>query len=279
MASLVARALALLEDDLERPWQLDELASRCHCHPTHLVRAFAQRTGYTPMGYLRARRLTLAAQQLLNGGDALAVALALGYQSQQAFSRAFRRQFGMSLTQLRQAGEIPPSRCVTALQLQTIEAPAMPAVERCDWPRLQLAGVQAALLPSQRGAIPGLWQRLYRLQPEAVNKPVFGVVSERSLDGCMSYTAAVACHQPVSSTASDWQQWSLPAGSYMSFTGIESPQQLAPLMSYVWDVWLEQQGRVWLSEQAMALADQPYFSHIDERGQLSVHIPLQGTSE
>lgn len=279
MVSLVARALALLEDDLQSPWQLDELASRCHCHPTHLVRAFAQRTGYTPMGYLRARRLTLAAQQLLHGGDALPLALALGYQSQQAFSRAFRRQFGMSLTQLREAGEIPPSRCVTALHLPSIDVPAMPVVERCDWPRLQLAGVQLALLPSQRGAIPGLWQRLYRLQSEAVNKPVFGVVSERSLDGCLSYTAAVACQQPVSSTASDWQQWSLPAGSYMSFTGIKSPQQLAPLMSYIWDVWLQQQGRDWLNEQAMTLADQPYFSHIDERGQLSVHIPLQGTSE
>ena len=53
--------------------------------------------GEAPMHYLARQRLRLAAEQLREGQESIAsVALGVGYESEAAFSRAFKREFGKS---------------------------------------------------------------------------------------------------------------------------------------------------------------------------------------
>lgn len=282
MTSPVSMALQLIEQDLLYPWSLQALANACHCHSTHLARAFSHAVGVGPMSYLRARRLTWVAARVLQGEDGLELALQLGYQSHQAFSRAFRRQFGMTATQLRQHGKLPSSRCTQAVELGVEPKPyPIPPVQLTYWPRLQLAGLNASFAPERRYAIAGLWVDFKRQSAElaadeslAHSGACFGVVSERSLGGELMYTAAIAVHRPLASIHPNWCQWSLTAGQYMSFTHIESPQQLAPFMRSLWQEWLPQAGQQWLAQQGRQLAERPYFSHISLGGEISVHIPV-----
>lgn len=93
----VGRALALLHGDPARAWTVDELARGVALSRSALAERFASRVGEPPMQYLKRWRLALAAQSLRAGGEAIArVAQRSGYESDAAFSRAFKSEFGVS---------------------------------------------------------------------------------------------------------------------------------------------------------------------------------------
>jgi AraC family transcriptional regulator len=91
------RALWYIESHFARDISLDDVASVGGVTRYHMTRAFAAMTGMPVMAYARARRLSEAAKVLAKGApDILAVALDAGYGSHEAFTRAFRDQFGIT---------------------------------------------------------------------------------------------------------------------------------------------------------------------------------------
>ena len=93
----VKKALWFIESHYSRELTLDDIASGGCVSRYHLSRAFEAATGRPVMRYVRARRLTEAARRLTGGApDILAVALEAGYGSHEAFTRAFREQFGLT---------------------------------------------------------------------------------------------------------------------------------------------------------------------------------------
>ena len=76
---------------------LEALAQAAGYSPWHCIRIFKELTGKTPFEYIRALRLTKAAQALSNSDDrVLDVALNSGFDSQDGFARAFIRQFAIT---------------------------------------------------------------------------------------------------------------------------------------------------------------------------------------
>ncbi len=72
-----------------------------------MSRLFSCATGKPVTAYVRGRRLTEAARLLAGGApDILAAALQAGYGSHEAFTRAFRGQFGLSPAELRIRGNL-----------------------------------------------------------------------------------------------------------------------------------------------------------------------------
>ena len=101
----IGRALALLHADPGRPWTVDALAREAAMSRSALAERFAALVGEPPMQYLTRWRLALAAQMLRSGRDAVArVAERSGYESETAFSRAFKREFGMPPAGWRKSG-------------------------------------------------------------------------------------------------------------------------------------------------------------------------------
>jgi AraC family transcriptional regulator len=88
-------AIWIIERNLDQPITLNSIAEACGISRSHLANAFGTATGLSVMKYLRARRLSNTARVLADGApDILAVALGAGYGSHEAFTRAFREQFG-----------------------------------------------------------------------------------------------------------------------------------------------------------------------------------------
>jgi AraC family transcriptional regulator, alkane utilization regulator len=92
----IGRALALMHGKPDRAWTVDELAREVALSRSALAERFAALVGEPPIQYLMRWRLALAAQALRLGGEAIVrVAERSGYESEAAFSRAFKREFGM----------------------------------------------------------------------------------------------------------------------------------------------------------------------------------------
>ena len=92
--SIVGRALALLHQDPSHPWTISELAKQVGLSRSRLAERFRHYLGESPMAYLALWRLKLGAEILQNTNDSVAkVAMSVGYSSEAAFNRAFKRQF------------------------------------------------------------------------------------------------------------------------------------------------------------------------------------------
>lgn len=83
-------------------WTLDELARRACVSRATLLRAFQKAAGLTPLAFVAELRLSLARQRLAStGGSLLEICTAVGYTSESAFVRAFKRRFGISPGKIR----------------------------------------------------------------------------------------------------------------------------------------------------------------------------------
>lgn len=94
---VVGRALALLHERPAEDWTLEALAKRVAVSRSVLAERFTQLVGHPPMHYLAHWRVQLAARQLSDGSRKIAaIGHDVGYESEAAFSRMFKRIAGVS---------------------------------------------------------------------------------------------------------------------------------------------------------------------------------------
>ena len=99
----LVEAVALMEQHLEAPLPLAEVASRSGVSLRQLQRLFEQHLGTSPRQWYLQQRLARAWRLLTETDlDVLSVGLACGFSSSSSFARAFRAQYGQSPRQVRQ---------------------------------------------------------------------------------------------------------------------------------------------------------------------------------
>lgn len=92
----IAEALSLLHGQLRRRWTADELARQVAMSRSAFTDRFTRVMGDSPMRYLAKQRLLAAARRLEYSTDSIArIAFDVGYESEAAFSRAFRRVYDL----------------------------------------------------------------------------------------------------------------------------------------------------------------------------------------
>jgi AraC family transcriptional regulator len=112
----INRAIDHIEESLTQEIDLSEVAAAAGYSLFHLSRLFVAMTGETPVGYIRKRRLSEAARQLLTSKRRiLDIALDCQFGSQAAFTRAFRATFGISPGAYRKRGR--PTRLTRRMTL------------------------------------------------------------------------------------------------------------------------------------------------------------------
>jgi AraC-like DNA-binding protein len=90
-------AITSMHNDPGYPWTLQSLSERVGMSRSIFALRFRETVGATPMEYLTRWRMLLAADRLKNSSDGLsAIAQSLGYESESAFGKAFRRVMGCS---------------------------------------------------------------------------------------------------------------------------------------------------------------------------------------
>jgi len=114
--SEMSRVLALMHRSPEHPWTIARLAREVGLSRSVLAERFRFYLGEPPMAYLTRWRLQLGAQMLSSSNYSVArIAGDVGYESEAAFNRAFKREF-----------EVPPAR----FRVRSRSARAKPATPR-----------------------------------------------------------------------------------------------------------------------------------------------------
>ena len=110
--AVVGQALAALHGDPAGAWTVESLARVVGVSRSVLADRFAEMVGQPPMQYLALWRMQLASRLLLGGGAVAEVAETVGYESEAAFSRAFKKLVGKAPATWRRANvhlaRVPP---------------------------------------------------------------------------------------------------------------------------------------------------------------------------
>ncbi len=101
---VIGEALALLHKDPAHPWTVANLARKVGVSRTRFAERFRHFLGEPPMAYLARWRLKLAAEILVSSNANVGeIAAKVGYASEAAFNRVFKREFGCPPAQFRRS--------------------------------------------------------------------------------------------------------------------------------------------------------------------------------
>jgi AraC-like DNA-binding protein len=107
----IARVLKLIHGEPKRAWTVAALGKEAGISRSALAERFAALIGESPMRYLAGWRMQLAKRLLRESGQSIAtIAAEVGYESEAAFNRAFRRLVGRPPATWRDGGRAKPAR-------------------------------------------------------------------------------------------------------------------------------------------------------------------------
>lgn len=234
------RALALIERRLFEPITLGEIAVESGLSPFHFSRLFTALYGQSVMTYVRGRRLAAAAGRLLVEPDVRLVDLAFdcGFESQQAFTRAFTRLFGVSPGRFR-AGRLPLPTQRDIVMPSSIDLSIVPGVQRRG--AFTVAGLAGRFDAETRSAIPTLWKRLMPLLPAPGQKSwvTYGLCWSGELEQGFDYMAGVEV-DPGAAAPAGLEVKAVPDQAYAVFRLTVSGGPLHPQMvAALGEIWGE----------------------------------------
>lgn len=219
--SLINKTIWYIESHLDDDLTLVGLGSEGGVSAPHLARVFAQTTGLPVMRYVWRRRLARAVRALAQGDQTvLNVALDAGYASHEAFTRAFRAEFGLTPAMMQALGD---PATLTILQpkefhMDTPVTLAPPRMETCG-PRT-FVGLKAHYSHKTKAGIPQHWERFNAADPDIANTlgdAAFGVIHNFTDDGEWDYACAYEVSTPEA-VPKGYAVMTFPARTYAVFS-------------------------------------------------------------
>ena len=273
-----------IEQNLDHPMTLDQIAAQAGLSTFHFSRLFTARMSRSVMAYVRGRKLVRGARRLCDEPELPLVDLAFdcGFESQEAFTRAFKRVFGVSPGRFRSGFAVEP---IEGQYLMTVSTHASAAVVRLpDLVTLQafrVAGPSRRFDEATKAEIPQLWTGLIGALPfagQVKSWATYGVVfGVEQGPGCFEYMAGVGveadCVPPAGFSTIE-----IPTATYVVFRitldGSALHPQVKHAMAAIWGELVPASG--------LALAGGPDFELYDGRfdpmkagAVIDFHVPVK----
>ncbi len=249
------RAIAWIEHHLTEEIEWEEAAREAHCSLFHFLRMFEVITDLTAGEYVRRRRLSLAAMELASGdAKVIDVALRHGYDSPDAFAKAFRKLFGCTPSEARQPGTRLRSYPPITFSITLKGAHAMEyRIE--SKPTFSLTGVSIRTPMGGRSFqdVPALWDRclsdgtvdrLRKAAPAGSTIDVAGVCAEFDMKGGQ-FTYLIAIETPADRSAlpDGCRDIPVPAATWGIFESRGPiPEAIQGLMQRIFGEWFPTSG-------------------------------------
>ncbi len=275
--SVVDKALWVVERNSTAELSLPAVAEACGVSRSHLATAFGTGTGWPVMKYLRARRLTRAAQTLAQGApDILALALNVGYGSHEAFTRAFRDQFGVPPERVRERASTEGLALVAPLDLRARERPVLAPPYAIEGAEVRAVGLSRRHTFDTVISIPIQWETFMASHcgniPHRLDGIPIGIQKPADDEGAFDYI----CAAEVSSFGQlpqDLVRIGIPARRYAVFEHRGHVSTLFDTYAAIWNEALQEHG--WAPAQAPVIErHSPSFDPQTGEGGLSLWIPL-----
>jgi len=275
--SAVGKAIWFIETHFSGDISLDDIARSAGVSRYYMVRAFGFATGRSVMRYVRGRRLTEAARSLVNGvPDIMTVALDAGYGSHEAFTRAFRDEFGLTPEAVRAQRHLCNVELVEPLKLdETLIADLKPTRFENGKPLL-IAGLGERYTWETSKAAPAQWQRFVPYLgniSRQVGRATFGVACNGDDEGNFDYIAGVEVTD-FSDLPAAFSRVRLGQQKYAVFSHRGHISTIRCTVNTIWSRWLPESGH--------EVADAPSFERFGQEfdpetgmGGFEIWIPIK----
>jgi AraC family transcriptional regulator len=275
--SAVAKAIWFIETHFSDGVSLDDIAKAAGVSRYHLVRAFGFATGRSVMRHVRGRRLTEAARSLANGApDILTVALDAGYGSHEAFTRAFREQFGLTPEAVRARRHLRDIALVEPIKMDEALIAGLEPARFEDGRPLLVAGQGERYDWETSRATPAQWQRFVPHMgniPGRIGKATFGVACNGDDEGNFDYITGVEVAD-FSDLLAGFSRVRIGPQSYAVFSHRDHISAIRRTVNTIWSKWLPESGH--------KVADAPNFERFGEEfdartgmGGFEIWIPIE----
>ncbi len=272
----VGKALWYIETHFEDDVALEDVATVAGLSKFHLVRAFGTCFGKSVMRYVRERRLTEAAKRLATTDHGiLDVALQFGYNSHEAFTRAFKAHFGVTPDAIQRARSTEAIKLVEALRMNEIPAPATLEPRIVAGEAMLLVGLKRRYSDATSARIPAQWQAF---QPhigtieKQIGTAAFGVMCNSDDEGNIDYFTAVEVGA-FDDTAPELDALRLAPRTYAVFTHEGHVSEIRRTWKAIFGPWSQNTSR--------KLVDAPQFERYGENfdpqtgnGDMEIWIPV-----
>jgi AraC family transcriptional regulator len=273
----VGKALWYIESRFAEQITLDDIAGFSGVSRYHLSRAFGEATGYPVMRYLRGRRLTEAARSLAAGAtDILSVALEAGYGSHEAFTRAFRDQFGITPEAVRARRGLDGLELVEPIKMDETLIATLEPPRFGDGKPLLIAGSCKRYTCETSKGIPAQWQRFgphFGHVPGQIGRVGYGVCCNADEEGNFDYVCGVEVPD-FSELPSEFARLRIPRQRYAVFRHRDHISTIRRTINTIWNKWLPGSGH--------EVADAPDFERYGEdfdpksgTGTVEIWIPIR----
>ncbi|MDX8355088.1 AraC family transcriptional regulator [Cognatiyoonia sp. IB215182] len=275
--SILNKLIWQVEMRLHQPVGLRDLAQVCAVSPYHMARSFQIAAGLSPMAYLRARRLSVAAGYLARGDqDVLSIALDAQYNSHAAFTRAFVAYFGVTPQSVRHARSVHNLTLMEPLKMQKEMIVDVPPPVTKTRPAFRVIGLGKQASFDDNAALATLWQQFNAREDEIgdiIGDCAYGVCCAAGEQGHFRYVAGVAAPSDAGIPAG-MEEIALPDGKYAVFT---HKGHIADFPKTVYTIWNKA-----LPDAGLEPRPAPEFELYDKRfdvetgrGEVEVWIPIQ----
>ncbi len=280
----IQKAIDRIEANLGEDLRLDEVASAAGVSRYHFCRTFQAMTGWTVMGYVRARRLSHAAALLRDSDTPIVdVALDSGFGSQQAFTRSFSDFFGVSPGMVRGGNWVGTERLVAPLSNATLTflmEQEMMEPRILDKGRFAAIGMKGRFTRDTTNEIPALWEtvenRWNDLLPLMTEGGIGACIGDNGRTAMFDYIAGVLA-DPDAAPPQGMDKIVIEPQTYAVFThkltGAAINIDLKPTLQHIFGTWLPNSG--------YKLAHSPDYEYYGERfdpetksGEIDFYVPV-----
>ncbi|PYY28152.1 AraC family transcriptional regulator [Paenibacillus illinoisensis] len=158
------KAIQYIEEHLLENVTIEQIAAQAHISPFYFQRTFTLLTDVTVFEYIRRRRLTLAAHELVQSEQKIIdLAYKYGYDTPESFSKAFRRQHGVAPSEVRKSSTSVKSYNRLAIQVSLKGAEPMDykIVEQAEFSLVGIKQAYSYADGENLREIPKMWEKAY----------------------------------------------------------------------------------------------------------------------
>lgn len=235
----IGSAIRYIEDNLAGELDIADIAAQAYVSAFHFQRIFSVLCGMTVGEYIRARRLTLAAQELSRGDiRVIDAAVKYGYDSPDSFARAFTRFHGITPSAAKEKGAALKSYAPLKIRL-TLEGGSMMDYRIVEKAQFTVMGVSRKFSSeTSYQEIPKFWEEHFRNGGGEKVKGMFGVcMDSRDNGSAMEFDYLIAdVYDPCAEIPGGCVTRVIPAGTWAVFPC--SVKTLQDVNTKIWSEWL-----------------------------------------
>ncbi|MEK5238920.1 helix-turn-helix domain-containing protein [Paenibacillus sp. FSL L8-0470] len=237
----IMSAVRYIENHLTQKVRVADIAKHVGYSNYHFQRLFHQVTSQTIGQYMMGRKLTEAGKLLREGQFRVVdVSYQFGFESHEAFSRAFKARFSVNPHQWKQKSLfIPPNLFKEEIRedyLKHLQQLEPENVEQVRLNGLEIRGYQSA--DSSVGSIYECWNRLYQVCLD-FSTPKYGLIQYPfSMEGKAAFTYTAAVKHDLTKAAEDQVTLQIRPGKYQVFWHKGELEALPFTYRYIYGTWL-----------------------------------------